>query len=84
MYRLIKYEWISKTSANDYTNTDQPTYIINAKRKFAGQFVTGREVHMGAPVGSGYGRAFAFIIVVFILLVIIGAAVVSPGGYGYY
>ncbi|ADU31263.1 YjcZ family sporulation protein [Evansella cellulosilytica] len=40
---------------------------------------------MSAPAaGHGYGRAFAFIIVVFILLVIIGAAVVRPGGYGYY
>lgn len=30
---------------------------------------------------GGYGNAFAFILVVFILLVIIGAAVVRPGGY---
>ncbi|MFA9555918.1 YjcZ family sporulation protein [Evansella sp. AB-rgal1] len=35
---------------------------------------------MGAPAG-GAVRGFAFIIVVFILLVIIGAAVVRPGGY---
>lgn len=37
----------------------------------------------GGHGGHGYGNAFAFIIVLFILLVIIGAAVVSPGGYGY-
>ncbi|MDQ0256534.1 uncharacterized protein (TIGR01732 family) [Evansella vedderi] len=33
---------------------------------------------------TGYAGGFAFILVVFILLVIIGAAVVRPGGYGYY
>ncbi|ADU31259.1 YjcZ family sporulation protein [Evansella cellulosilytica] len=32
---------------------------------------------------GGYAGGFAFILVVFILLVIIGAAVVRPGGYGY-
>ncbi|MDG5786824.1 YjcZ family sporulation protein [Evansella sp. AB-P1] len=33
---------------------------------------------------GGYAGGFAFILVVFILLVIIGAAVVRPGGYGGY
>ncbi|SDZ03274.1 conserved hypothetical tiny transmembrane protein [Evansella caseinilytica] len=39
---------------------------------------------MSHAVKRGYAGGFAFILVVFILLVIIGAAVVSPGGYGYY
>lgn len=38
---------------------------------------------MGAHAHTGYASAFAFIVVVFILLVIIGAVVVRPG-YGYY
>ncbi|MCD8509401.1 MAG: YjcZ family sporulation protein [Bacillus sp. (in: Bacteria)] len=33
---------------------------------------------------TGLGGSFAFILVIFILLVIIGAVVATPHGYGYY
>ncbi|ADU31261.1 YjcZ family sporulation protein [Evansella cellulosilytica] len=39
---------------------------------------------MSHTTAGGYAGGFAFILVVFILLVIIGAAIVRPGGYGYY
>ncbi|WP_078551852.1 YjcZ family sporulation protein [Bacillus alkalicellulosilyticus] len=40
--------------------------------------------HAAPAKGAAFG-GFAFIIVIFILLIIIGAAYVTPrGGYGYY